>query len=51
MSATMRADIYARVADKIVNDLERGVRPWLKPWNAEHTGLAPIQSGRLRPDG
>src|SRR5208282_255136 len=37
MSATlMRADVYSRVTDKIVNDLERGVRPWLKPWTAEH---------------
>ncbi|MGO8867553.1 MAG: ArdC family protein [Alphaproteobacteria bacterium] len=32
----MRADVYTRVTDKIVNDLERGVRPWLKPWNTVH---------------
>ena len=31
-----RADIYTRVTAKIVADLERGVRPWIKPWNAEH---------------
>ena len=31
-----RPDIYTRVTDKIVADLERGVRSWLKPWNAEH---------------
>jgi len=31
-----RADLYARVTDRIVADLERGVRPWLKPWNAEN---------------
>jgi antirestriction protein ArdC len=37
MSATAtRADVYSRVTAKIVADLERGVRPWLKPWNAEH---------------
>jgi len=37
MSATaIRADVYSRVTAKIVADLERGVRPWLKPWNAEH---------------
>jgi len=37
MSAThLRADVYTRVTDKIVADLERGVRPWFKPWNAEH---------------
>jgi antirestriction protein ArdC len=28
--------VYTRVTDRIVADLERGVRPWLKPWNAEH---------------
>lgn len=31
-----REDVYARVAGQIVADLERGVRPWAKPWNAEH---------------
>jgi antirestriction protein ArdC len=31
-----RADIYSHVTAKIMADLERGVRPWLKPWNAEH---------------
>jgi antirestriction protein ArdC len=36
MSNTTRGDIYSRVTNKIVADLERGVRPWLKPWNAEH---------------
>lgn len=33
---TARPDIYSRVTDRIVADLERGVRPWMKPWNAEH---------------
>jgi antirestriction protein ArdC len=37
MNATPpRGDVYARVTAKIVADLERGVRPWLKPWNGEH---------------
>ena len=31
-----RSDIYTRITDKSVADLERGGRPWLKPWNAEH---------------
>jgi len=31
-----RADVYSRVTDRIVAELENGVRPWLKPWNAEH---------------
>jgi antirestriction protein ArdC len=30
------ADVYSRITDKIVADLEQGVRPWMKPWNAEH---------------
>ncbi|MBV9828294.1 MAG: DUF1738 domain-containing protein [Alphaproteobacteria bacterium] len=33
----MRADLYSRITDRIVADLEKGVRPWLKPWNAAHT--------------
>src|SRR5882757_8723723 len=32
-----RADLYSRVTDRIVAELEQGVRSWLKPWNAEHT--------------
>ena len=31
-----RSDIYTRITDKIVADLEQEVRPWLKPWSAEH---------------
>ncbi len=33
---TEKTDLYTRVTNRIVADLERGVRPWLKPWNAEH---------------
>ena len=29
---TSRSDVYARVTDRILADLEAGVRPWLKPW-------------------
>lgn len=31
-----RSDVYTRVTDQIIAELEKGVRPWLKPWNAEH---------------
>lgn len=31
-----RPDLYTRVTNAIVADLERGVRPWTKPWSAEH---------------
>lgn len=33
---TSRGDVYERVTNKIVEALERGVRPWLQPWNAQH---------------
>ena len=29
-----RRDLYGRVTDAIVADLEAGVRPWTKPWSA-----------------
>ncbi len=29
-------DLYTRITDRIVAELEKGVRPWLQPWNAEH---------------
>ena len=32
----MRTDIYQKITDQIVSELEKGIRPWLKPWNAEH---------------
>jgi antirestriction protein ArdC len=36
MSTTDKQDIYTRVTNAILADLETGVRPWLRPWNAEH---------------
>jgi antirestriction protein ArdC len=33
---TERHDVYTRVTNAILADLEKGVRPWHKPWNAEH---------------
>ena len=32
----MKTDIYQKITDQIVSELEKGVRPWLKPWNVEH---------------
>jgi antirestriction protein ArdC len=29
-------DIYTRITNQIVSHLEKGVRPWVRPWNAEH---------------
>lgn len=34
--ASTRADVYASVTSRIIADLEKGVRTWQKPWNAEH---------------
>lgn len=34
---TIRTDLYTRITEKIVADLDKGVRPWLKPWSAEIT--------------
>jgi antirestriction protein ArdC len=36
-STSVRADVYTRVTDRILADLEQGVRPWMKPWNADNT--------------
>ena len=32
----MKKDVYEQITNGIVAELEQGVRPWLKPWNAEH---------------
>ena len=31
-----KQDIYARITGQIVAALKSGVRPWIRPWNAEH---------------
>jgi hypothetical protein len=31
-----KSDIYQRVIDQIVAQLEQSFRPWFQPWNAEH---------------
>lgn len=32
----MKQDIYQLITDRIVADLEMGVRPWHKPWSGDH---------------
>jgi len=32
----MKQDVYSKITNQIIAELEKGVRPWLKPWNAEH---------------
>ena len=31
-----RKDVYTRVTDRIISDLEQGIRTWMKPWSVEH---------------
>jgi N-terminal domain of anti-restriction factor ArdC len=31
-----RQDVYTRITAQIISYLEKGIRPWSKPWNAEH---------------
>ena len=31
-----RQDVYTKVTERIISDLEQGIRPWMKPWSAEH---------------
>lgn len=38
---TQRIDIYGRITDRILDDLAKGVRPWMKPWSASN------MSGRI----
>src|SRR6202020_2631088 len=36
MQRTDKQDIYTRITNQIVSHLEKGVKPWVRPWNAEH---------------
>ncbi|MBY5551300.1 DUF1738 domain-containing protein [Rhizobium leguminosarum] len=36
MKTETRQDVYERVTNRIIADLEQGMRPWMKPWNAEN---------------
>ena len=38
-SSQQRIDVYTRVTERVVADLERGVRPWLKPWTGGSTRI------------
>lgn len=35
-AAAPRPDLHSRVTDAILADLERGVRPWTRPWSTGH---------------
>ena len=36
MTSTDRVDVYTRVTNRILADLEKGVRPWMKPWSGDN---------------
>jgi antirestriction protein ArdC len=36
MTASTCTELYTRVTDRIIADLEQGVRPWLKPWDSSN---------------
>jgi antirestriction protein ArdC len=36
MKNSERQDIYTRITGQIVASLEKGVRPWMKPWSGEN---------------
>jgi antirestriction protein ArdC len=45
---TIRTDLYTRVTNAIIADLENGVRPWLRPWSAAHAAgpiTRPLRAG------
>src|SRR2546421_9268171 len=33
---TSQQDIYTRITSAIVAELEKGTRPWIRPWSAAH---------------
>jgi antirestriction protein ArdC len=33
-----RKDVYTKVTERIISDLEQSVRPWMKPWSGDHAG-------------
>ncbi len=35
-ASNLRSDLFTRVTNRIIADLERGVRPWIKPWSVSH---------------
>jgi antirestriction protein ArdC len=40
-TVTSRADLSSRVTEQVIVDLEKGSRPWLKPWSAGNASGRP----------
>jgi len=43
MTSTEKQDVYTRVTNRILEDLENGVRPWMKPWSGENVPVSIIR--------
>lgn len=43
MTSTDKQDVYTRVSNRILEDLEKGVRPWMKPWSGENVASTIIR--------
>lgn len=41
---TQRTDVYTRVTDRIIADLEKGVRPWQKSWTISGNTSLPLRA-------
>ncbi len=39
-----RKDIYQQITNRIIQQLENGVRPWLRPWDANSLPVLLTQS-------
>jgi antirestriction protein ArdC len=40
---TPRADVYERITTKIIEQLEKGTRPWMQPWGACGSPIRPLR--------
>jgi antirestriction protein ArdC len=49
LSTNAHADIYQRVTEAIIRDLEQGARSWIKPWTTSSTDGSTVRP--LRHDG
>src|SRR3954469_4080088 len=38
VASAIAPDAYTRITNRIVADLEQGVRPWCKPWGGDQLG-------------
>ena len=43
-ASTPRRDVYQAVTDKVIADLERGVRPWHRPWSGQGSAGRPLRA-------